>query len=299
MTVGHKELIDAGSMSAPHALASSLAALLQHMDLYTVTDFEEFLSDAGNVRYLVSCLRSDEFGGTLQETVAASVMSTARASAEVQLLGNELRAMELSMQPVATRRVRRAAKVQLLVHVGLPHPARRSVTAQTESVPKVRVATATTQVPTRSEAAKQQREEDQHQREQREQAREQAMAEMRPVLEQASAARRDAQRSLAAAQDLRNANHASYEKASLEAVGAAADRAEAARDRVEAEALRAKLTEAEDNVRMEAARADRATAKAAMLLKEIESIDVNELNECHNAMEGFWQMYLDEKGSSA
>ena len=43
----------------------------------------------------------------------------------------------------------------------------------------------------------------------------------------------------------------------------------------------------------------RATAKAAMLLKEIESIDVNELNECHNAMEGFWQMYLDEKGSSA
>ena len=82
-------------------------------------------------------------------------------------------------------------------------------------------------------------------------------------------------------------------------MGAAADRAEAARDRVEAEALRAKLTEAEDNVRMEAARADRATAKAAMLLKEIESIDVNELNECHNAMEGFWQMYLDEKGSSA
>ena len=72
------------------------------MDLYTVTDFEEFLSDAGNVRYLVSCLRSDEFGGTLQETVAASVMSTARASAEVQLLGNELRAMELSMQRVSS-----------------------------------------------------------------------------------------------------------------------------------------------------------------------------------------------------
>ncbi len=123
-------------MSAPHALASSLAALLQHMDLYSVADFEEFLSDAGNVRYLVSCLRSGEFGGTLQETVAASVMSTARASAEVQLLGNELRAMELSMQRVATRRVRRR-KVQLHVHVGLPQPARRSVTAQTQSVPKV------------------------------------------------------------------------------------------------------------------------------------------------------------------
>ena len=106
-------------MSAPHTLASSLAALLQHMDLYTVTDFEEFLCDAGNVRYLVSCLRSDEFAGTLQETVAASVMSTAqpRASAEIQLLGNELRTMELSLQPVTTRRVRRAAKVQLPVHV--------------------------------------------------------------------------------------------------------------------------------------------------------------------------------------
>jgi hypothetical protein len=89
------------------------------------------------IRYLVSCLRSDELGGTLQETVAVSAMSTARASAEIQLLGNELHTMGLSMQPVATRRVRRAgAKVQLLVHVGLPHPARRSVTAQTESVPK-------------------------------------------------------------------------------------------------------------------------------------------------------------------
>jgi len=74
------------------------------------------------------------------------------------------------------------------------------------------------------------------------------MAEMRPVLEQASAARRDALRSLALAQDLRNANHASYEKASLEAVGAAADRADAAKDRAKAEALRAKLIDMEDTV---------------------------------------------------
>jgi hypothetical protein len=37
----------------------------------------------------------------------------------------------------------------------------------------------------------------------------------------------------------------------------------------------------------------------AMLLKEIESIDKNELNECHNATEGFMVMYFDECGSSA
>ena len=198
--------------------------------------------------------------------------------------------MEMSMQPVATRRVRRAAKVQLLVHVGLPHPARRSVTAQTEFVPKVRKATVATQFPTPSEVAKQRHEEDQRQRQQRDQAREQAMAEMRPVLEQASAARRDALRSLALAQDLRDANHASYEKASLEAVGAAADRADAARDRAEAEALRVSLTAARHTIRAETARADRATAMEAMLLKEIESIDKNELNECHDAMEGFMVM---------
>jgi hypothetical protein len=37
----------------------------------------------------------------------------------------------------------------------------------------------------------------------------------------------------------------------------------------------------------------------AMLLKEIESIDKNAINECHNAMEGFMVMYFDECGSSA
>ena len=101
---------------------------------------------------------------------------------------------------------------------------------------------------------------------------------MRPVLEQASAARRGAARSLAAAQDLRNANHASHEKAALEAAGVAADRADAAKDRAEAEALRA-------TARAEAARADRATAKEAMLLREIDSIDMNDLHECHKALQ--------------
>ena len=36
----------------------------------------------------------------------------------------------------------------------------------------------------------------------------------------------------------------------------------------------------------------------AMLLKENESIDKNELNECHDAMEEFMVMYSDECGSS-
>ena len=37
-----------------------------------MTDFEEFLSDAGNVRYLVSCLRSNDFGGTLEHVPRAA-----------------------------------------------------------------------------------------------------------------------------------------------------------------------------------------------------------------------------------
>ena len=57
--------------------------------------------------------------------------------------------------------------------------------------------------------------------------------------------------------------------------------------------------ETPSDFRAETTRADRATAMEAMLLKEIESIDKNAINECHNAMEGFMVMYFDECGSSA
>ena len=71
---------------------------------------------------------------------------------------------------------------------------------------------------------------------------------MRPVLEAASAARRDASRRLVEAQELRNSTHAGLERAAAEASAAAADRADAAKDRVKAEALRAKLIDMEDTI---------------------------------------------------
>ena len=218
-------------------LARMVEAGLYFFGVTDLEDFEALLNDDEQRTMLRSWLRSEHVArfavGTADHGTQAVAADEARAAAEIDVLGNELRAMELK-----ARRARRpAAKVKLHVHVGLPRAAQRSVRAQTEAAPHVKVATVETQFPTPSEAVKQQREQDERQRLLIEQARQQAMAEMRPVLEQASAARRAAARSLAAAQDLRNANHASHEKAALEAAGAAADRADAAKDRAEAEAL--------------------------------------------------------------
>jgi hypothetical protein len=267
-----------GEPSATHRrreLARMVEAGLYFFGVTDLEDFEGLLSDDEQRTMLRSWLRSEHVArfavGTADQAVAAD---EARAAAEIDILGNELRAMELKARCAR----RRAAKVMLHVHVGLPRAAQRSVTAQTEAAPKLKVATVGMQFPTPSEAANRQREEDERQQLQREQGRQQAMADIRPVLEQASAARRAAARSLAAAQDIRNANHASHEKAALEAAGTAADRADAAKDRAEAEALRA-------TARAEAARADRATATEAMLLREIYSIDMNDLHECHKALQ--------------
>ena len=94
----HKCLVCAShwAMSAPRALASGLAVVLEHMDLNNVGDLADFLAaDFANGQLLASRIR-DEFVAVAREAVATDVLSVARASAERLLLDRELRALEAS-----------------------------------------------------------------------------------------------------------------------------------------------------------------------------------------------------------
>ena len=235
------------------AVASALAAFLEEWDLHRARDLADFLDDfdsihpGANARTLIAYIRSDFFESAVRATVAADAMEVAQVSAELQLLGREESEALLSAakQPIIVRRTRpRASCVKLHVHVGRPQLACRSQSTQTETKAVAAVAAVATQIPTRSELAQRQCEEEQCQQ----QLKEQMVADMRPVLEAASAARRDASRRLVEAQELRNSTHAGFERAAAEASAAAADRAGAAKDRVKAEALRAKLIDMEDTI---------------------------------------------------
>jgi hypothetical protein len=118
-----------GEPSATHRrreLARMVEAGLYFFGVTDLEDFEGLLSDDEQRTMLRSWLRSEHVArfavGTADQAVAAD---EARAAAEIDILGNELRAMELKARCAR----RRAAKVMLHVHVGLPRAAQRSVTA--------------------------------------------------------------------------------------------------------------------------------------------------------------------------
>jgi len=79
------------------AVASALAAFLEEWDLHRARDLADFLDDfdsihpGANARTLIAYIRSDFFESAVRATVAADAMEVAQASAELQLLGRELK----------------------------------------------------------------------------------------------------------------------------------------------------------------------------------------------------------------
>ena len=240
--------MDDAARTQRRSLARVVEAALFFFGVTNEEQFEGLLDDAQQRTLLRDWLRSRHCPRDAA-AVAADAMEVAQASAELQLLGRELEESEALLsaakQPIIVRRTRpRASCVKLHVHVGRPQLACRSQSTQTETKAVAAVAAVATQIPTRSELAQRQCEEEQCQQ----QLKKQMVADMRPVLEAASAARRDASRRLVEAQELRNSTHAGFERAAAEASAAAADRADAAKDRVKGEALRAKLIDMEDTI---------------------------------------------------
>ena len=98
-----KQAVNRASMdpSATHRrreLARMVEAGLYFFGVADVEQFEGLLDDAEQRAMLRDWLRSDHCP---RGTMAADVKSVARASAELQVLGNELRAMELNAKTCA------------------------------------------------------------------------------------------------------------------------------------------------------------------------------------------------------
>ena len=93
----------------PRALASALALVLEDWDIYTVGDFADFLDGIDGVegacKQFANRIRSDELVVAVRATVAADAMSAAWASAELRLLGSELRATEDGVAALSARAV--------------------------------------------------------------------------------------------------------------------------------------------------------------------------------------------------
>ena len=105
---------DAASLSddmPPRALASALAMVLEDLDVFTVGDFADFLDGIdgeGAAKTFAHRIRSDELSVAVRATVAADAMSAAWASAELRLLGSELRATEDGVAALSARAARGA-----------------------------------------------------------------------------------------------------------------------------------------------------------------------------------------------
>ena len=93
----------------PRALASALAMVLEDLDVFTVGDFADFLDGIDGVegacKQFANRIRSDELVVAVRATVATDAMSAAWASAELRLLGSELRATEDGVAALSARAV--------------------------------------------------------------------------------------------------------------------------------------------------------------------------------------------------
>jgi hypothetical protein len=217
------------------AVASALAAFLDEWDLREARDLADYLDDfesvspGDNARTLIAYLRSDDFKSAVRATVAADVMGMAQTSAELQLLGSELRLMEESEARRKPRRSR-AARVQLRVHVGLPQAAaRRSIKTQTDAFQQLSRQAAKVAVDCSTNTFRF----DELKSAAMAAAVREARASMEPILakaiEAAEAAIRRVSVDRAALEELRAATRASNERRAAEAAAAAADRASVTR----------------------------------------------------------------------